>query len=279
MGFPVLGYFSDQLFGIKPPAPALLPCSAPNAAGCIPSVAGDGGRFTLTTTTLAYFNKSNTQVWSLSASTINFSGSMTGFAGFMCVSGVYYALLFRTGAVGLISLTTPYTANNYTAVSVTIPVTNTFANTAVYQSYLMPSGSNFRMRFLSLTDYYDLIFSATAKISETLVTQNNGQSANLGNLSNGATYESVDGSIQASIVGNSANGLVYTLFVGRNGKVAGIPINWHFHNAPSGGYSVPILLNTSIYFASSANFRLGYYCVDRADFDRYLKEICDVMGL
>lgn len=281
MGYPIKKYYGDQFFGIRPPKPNIFPMYSQVYANAIPAMSLDGSYFLLTTTSITYYNKSNTVIWTLTATTLNIGGSLTNFLSFMYHNNTYYLVGYRSGIICLVSLSNPYVNNNTSIFTSAITITNT-PNTNVNSSYIIPYGSNFKLKFIgaSPTLFYDLIFSTTAKVSETLITQNNSQNVTIG-LYEYVSYETLDGTTQMSIYDDGSNSEYYTIMIEKNGKLITIPCTWLMRAASSAGFLTPIWLGGSIihFICSVSVIKKGYYTVDRTDLDRWLKEITLALGL
>ncbi len=284
MRAPILPYYGDQLlFGIKPPTPIIRPIAGWGAYNTaqdmyIPSVAGDGSYFTLGLVNLKYYNKSNTLIWTLAATTLNFGGIATNLLGFCYAGGQYVLVAYLSGTIRAFTLSNPYVNNNTNLLSgiVALSINPTLT---LGQTTLMPSGVNFKLRYTSntvFTGINDVVFSTSAKISEGLVAQNT-MTLTWDTLP--TLYETTDATIQCGITSYDV-GRPFHANIWRGGKHVKVPITWAAPRRNVATTLYPCIMDTSVQFSPVADgLHMGYHGVDRVDFDRWLVDICNAMGI
>lgn len=301
MRAPILPYYGGEFLGVRPPTPVTKLISNKGLTTATQSIikypapdVGFNGSYLLQSYTgntynLYRYNATNTLVWTLSNAAIA-SGALGGvtaesanaFGPCYASDGNYYLLAYNNVMLTarLIKLSSPSATADITTIGSIFAYPLRYVSTdpsPENHSFFEQADGNLQLRVSSMRRL--VINKSTGSIVSSDATETMYQSGVVlsGHQTKGMYYGSFDGAIQVCGMGYGSMPAGY-IAVWRNGKLAAIQFPY---SIPGSGSLLTIRLWGGYVFISSNNDYQVVGCTgfSRLDFDRWLVDICDAMGI
>lgn len=293
MGAPVLPWFGGEFMGVKPPtsSPRRFAKHQVGVATYPSPFSSDDGSYLvlLPANYVNFYNKSQALVWTLMPANTPLSGATHIFALHYNVdNATLYGIAHNSANANymLFKFNSPATSNSVSAVGTAFTVSEggiyTGAITHVLNNCTLSSAGNGNIRLRIIESFvHDVILdAATGVILSNVPLVQGGITISYGIY--GLSYTSLNGTIEFGGLALS-NGRLHGLIM-RNGYFARVPINFigmfNTYTSTSVGSIVCTAFADYVKFtAITDDLPIGITSFNRIDFDRWLVDVCNAMGI